>query len=295
MSELILEAKGLNKYYGSQKALDNFSVRFEKNKIYGLLGRNGAGKTTFLNIITSRIFANSGTVTAFGQNVVENAAVLPKICYISEKNLFMKKIRIRDTLRFAGEFFENFDAVYADKLCEKFELNKNKRYNALSRGYESILRIVVGLASHAPLTIFDEPVLGLDAAVRDDFYRELIENFAANPRTFIISTHLIEESADIFDEAVIIKDGQLIEQTSTELLKENAFYISGKSDAVDSAVSGLHVIHSEMVANVKICTVYQKLEPEKLRQFASAGLDVSPVPIQKLFIYLTEHNIGGAF
>jgi ABC-2 type transport system ATP-binding protein len=294
MSEAILETNSLTKSYGHAKALDNFTVKFEKDKIYGLLGRNGAGKTTLLNIITSRIFADSGTVTAFSQNAVENAVVLPNICYMPEKDMFMHKMKVRDTLKFASEFFANFDAKYADMLCEKFSLDKGKKYNALSRGYESVLRIVIGLASRAPLTIFDEPVLGLDAAVRDDFYKELIDDFTKSPRTFIISTHLIEESADIFEEAVIIKNGCLIEQAPCEALRENAHYVSGKPDAVDTAVAGLNVIHSEMVASVKISAVYGGLTPLKLRQFETAGLDISPVPVQKLFIYLTQQNTRGA-
>jgi ABC-2 type transport system ATP-binding protein len=292
MSELLLETQNLTKSYGNLKALNDFSVKFEENKIYGLLGRNGAGKTTLLNLITSRIFADSGRITAFGENVVENAHVLPHICYMPEKNMFMKKMRVKNTLKFAAEFFENFDTAYADSLCQKFELDKGKRYDQLSRGYESILRIVIGLAARAPLTIFDEPVLGLDAAVRDVFYRELLDDYGTHPRTFIISTHLIEESADIFEEAVIIKSGHLISQSTVEKLKDSAHYISGKSDLVDNAVAGLHVIHSESVANVKICTVYQHLDEAELSRFHTCGLDVSPVPVQKLFIYLTNQDQG---
>ena len=293
MSEVILETKNLSKSYGRTRALDDFSMKFEKDKIYGLLGRNGAGKTTLLNLITSRIFADGGKVTAFGENVVENARVLPRICYMPEKNMFMKKMKVKTTLKFAGEFYENFDLIYADSLCKKFELDISKKYSALSRGYESILRIVIGLASRAEITIFDEPVLGLDAAVRDIFYRELIDDYSAHPRTFIISTHLIEESADIFEEAVIIKNGRLISQTTVEELKDCAHYISGKSDVVDNAVTGLNVIHSESVASVKICTVYQRLYEVELSRIRALGLDISPVPVQKLFIYLTNQDQGG--
>jgi ABC-type multidrug transport system, ATPase component len=289
MSEAVLETNGLTKSYGRTKALDNFTVKFEKNRIYGLLGRNGAGKTTLLNIMTSRIFTDSGTVTAFGQNAFENAAILPSICYMPEKDLFAHKMQVRDMLYFAGEFFPNFDKAYAGKLCKLFALDASKRYNALSRGYESILRIVIGLAARAPITIFDEPVLGLDAAVRDDFYKELIDDFSKNPRTFVISTHLIEESADIFEQAIMIKNGRLIEQAPCDTLRENARYVTGKADAVDAAVEGLRVIHTEIVANMKICAVYGGLTQERLRRLTQSGLEISSVPVQKLFIYLTQN------
>jgi len=290
VSEFILETKALNKSYGDVKAVRDFTVGLERNKIYGLLGRNGAGKTTFLNIISSRIFADSGEVRLFGYNAVENQEALAKICYMPEKDLFIETARVSRILKDAAIFYDNFDMEYAQRLCKKFDLSTGKKYKALSRGYESIIRIVIGLASRAPLTIFDEPVLGLDAAVRDLFYRELIADYESNPRTYIISTHLIEESADVFEEALIIKDGMLVEKLPVDELKEMARYVSGKASVVDDAVSGMNIVHSEMVGNVKICAVFERLTDEKLRMLASGGADVSPVPVQKLFIYLTEQN-----
>ncbi len=288
MSEMILETKMLQKSYGSVKALKDFTVRLDSNKIYGLLGRNGAGKTTFLNLITSRIFADSGEIMLFGQNAVENQEVLPKVCYMPEKNLFIPSMRVNQIIRSAAEFYENFDLEYANLLCSKFGLEKKKKYKALSRGFESVLRVVIGLAARTPLTIFDEPVLGLDAAVRDLFYKELIEDYMEHPRTFIVSTHLIEESADIFEEALIIKEGVLVEHLSVEELKERARYISGKASSVDAAIAGLKVLHSEMVGNVKVCAVFEHFTDEIYKKMESFEVDISPIPVQKLFIYLTN-------
>jgi ABC-2 type transport system ATP-binding protein len=288
MADIILETKDLTKHYGLVTALDSFSVGIEKNKIYGLLGRNGAGKTTFLNIIACHIFADKGEVRMFGQDVVENQELLPQICYLPEKNLFIEKMRVSEILRTAALFFESFDMEYAQRLCEKFTLDKRKKYKELSRGYESILRIVIGLASRAPLTMFDEPVLGLDAAVRDVFYRELLDDYIKNPRTFIISTHLIEESADVFEFVLIIKDGVLTQNLPVDELKETARYISGKVSVVDEAITGLKVLHSETVGNIKICAVYDTSMGEKLKGLTAYDVDISAIPMQKLFIYLTE-------
>lgn len=294
MNEYLLAADRVRKSYGKVCALDDVSIKFKADTIYGLLGRNGAGKTTLLNCLTSRIFADRGTVTAFGENAVENPRVLPRICYMPEKNLFMRNMRVRDTLRFAGGFFPSYDEEYASRLCETFELDVKKRYQALSRGYESILRIVIGLASRARVTIFDEPVLGLDAAVRDIFYREMIKDYTAHPRTFIISTHLIEESADVFEEVAIIKGGRLIEQANVEELKERALYISGRSDLVQEAASGLNVIHSETIAGSRTAAVYQPLDENLLDGMRAKGLELSPIPVQKLFIYLTNPDERGS-
>jgi ABC-2 type transport system ATP-binding protein len=293
MADTVLETIGLTKSYGALKAVNNFSIKLDSNKIYGLLGRNGAGKTTFLDLIASRIFADRGEIKLFGQNAVENQELLPKLCYMPEKNLFITTMRVREIIESAAGFYDSFDRKYADQLCIKFALDKKKKYKTLSRGYESILRIVIGLASRAAVTIFDEPVLGLDAAVRDLFYRELLEDYTANPRTFVISTHLIEESADIFEEALIVKEGVLVEHLAVEELKEKARYVSGKAAVVDAAVAGLKVIYSEMVGSVKICGVYEQFTDEKLKKLSGYEVDTSPIPVQKLFIYLTTASKEG--
>jgi ABC-2 type transport system ATP-binding protein len=288
MSDFTLEAKELSKRYGGVEALKGFSINLKGNKIYGLFGRNGAGKTTFLDIITSRIFADSGEVSLFGKNAVENQDVLSNTCYMPEKNLFITSMRVSEILKSAAVFYDKFDMGYAESLAEKFGLNLKKKYKALSKGYESILRIVIGLASRASLTIFDEPVLGLDAAARDMFYRELIDDYTANPRAFIISTHLVEESAEIFEEAIIIKEGELVAHMEVYKLKDKARYVSGRASEVDQAVAGLKVVHSETVGNIKVCMVFDDLDEERLEKMRSHGVDISPVSVQKIFIHLTE-------
>ena len=290
MSDFTLEAIKLSKRYGSVDALKDFSINLKDNKIFGLFGRNGAGKTTFLDIITSRIFADGGEVSLFGKNAVESQDVLSNTCYMPEKNLFIASMRVSEILKSAAVFYDKFDMSYAENLAEKFGLNLKKKYKALSKGYESILRIVIGLASRASLTIFDEPVLGLDAAARDMFYRELIDDYTANPRTFIISTHLVEESAEIFEEAIILKEGELVVHMAVDELKDKARYVSGKATVVDQAVSGLKVVHSEIVGNIKVCMVFDDLDEERLEKLRSHGVDISPVSVQKIFIHLTENG-----
>ncbi|MFT9077452.1 ABC transporter ATP-binding protein [Ethanoligenens sp.] len=288
MVNTVLQAEGLCKQYGKTQALSDFSVALEPNKIYGLLGRNGAGKTTFLNIITSRIFADAGSVAAFGEDAVENQQILPRICYMAEKNLFVEKMTVRELLRFAALFYPRFDRAYAAALCKRFDLNIKNRYRALSRGYESILRIVIGLASRAELTIFDEPTLGLDAAARDQFYQEIIGDFSEHPRTFLLSTHLIEESAGIFEEVIMVKQGRLMEQTQVDALRQRACYLTGRADAVEKAAQGLRTLHTEDIAGLRICAVYGDISEEQKIRWRQDGLEVSPVPVQKLFIYLTD-------
>ena len=138
--------------------------------------------------------------------------------------------------------------------------------------------------STSSVTIFDEPVLGLDAVARDRFYSELIEEFSRNPRTFIISTHLIEESADLFNEAIILKKGTVIRKAPVEDLLAGAFYVSGNAAMVNAFIKNRKVLGSKTVNELKTAVI--EGDTKSLKQIK--GLTFSPLTIQKLFIHLTD-------
>jgi ABC-2 type transport system ATP-binding protein len=286
----ILTTRDLSKSYGSVRALDHISFELEEGKIYGLLGRNGAGKSTLLNLISSRIYTHEGQIELFGQKGVDNQQALARISHMPEKELFPLTMRVRDTLAIAATFYPDFDRAFASELCKVFRLDPRKRYKALSKGYESILRIVIGLAARSEITIFDEPVLGLDAAMRDQFYQILVKDYSEHPRTFILSTHLIDESADIFEDVLILKEGKLIVFESAEELRRNAFQLAGRADVLDRFVleQKLAVLNREGIGNLASVAIRGQLGAEQRRLAAESGLDLAAVSLQKLFIYLTE-------
>ncbi len=288
----VLETSNLSKNYGSVQALNQVNLQLEAGKIYGLLGRNGAGKTTLLNLLTSRIYSPVGSFSLFGEPGVDNAAALARICYMPEKNLFPVNMRVNEILRVAEQFYPNYDRACADALCRQFHLDPRKKYKALSRGYESILRIVIGLASRAEITIFDEPVLGLDAAVRDQFYQTLIRDYSDSPRTFILSTHLIDESADIFEDVIILKDGQVIACEPSEQLRLSALHLSGRAEAAEAFIreQQVKVLNREAIGQLASYAIHGPLTREQRDLAIGAGLDLAPVSLQKLFIYMTESD-----
>ncbi len=286
----IITVKNLTKSYGQTRAVDNLSFEMVPGKIYGLFGRNGAGKTTLINLLTSRIYASQGDIMLFGEPGIDNQAALSRICCMPDKNLFPPGLKVGKILRIAADFYPTFDMSCAASLSREFDLNWNNSYKSLSRGYESILRIIIGLASRCELTIFDEPVLGLDAAGRDLFYQDLIKEYSSAPRTFILSTHLIDESADIFEEALIIKDGKLVVFDQVEKLKKQATVISGHKDDVDAftAKHRLQIFSAESLGRLAAVTAGGLLSDDVIRQGFQEGLDFSPVSLQKLFIHLTQ-------
>jgi len=202
MSSLRIE--GVSKSYGSTRALNDVNLTFEANKIYGLLGRNGAGKTTLLNIINNRVFADGGRVSFDDEDVRENERIQSKFYFVGEKMLFPDSMKVNKAIKWTAEFYSSFDKDYAFKLADLFELPLKKKINSLSTGYKSIFKNILALSVNTPFVFLDEPVLGLDANHRELFYKMLIQKYSDNPAAFIISTHLIEEVANIIEDVVII-------------------------------------------------------------------------------------------
>ncbi len=284
----LIEFQNVSKNYGQVQALTQVSLNLEANKIYGLLGRNGAGKTTMLNILTNKIFPTVGQVLLNGENVTENDNAQTQMFYMSEMNLYPEGMRVGQAFRWTKEFYPNFATDYAHSLAQKFGLSTKKKVKALSTGYNSIFKLIITLATNAPIIIFDEPILGLDANHRDLFYKELLAKYNETPQTVIISTHLIDEVADILEEAIIIKSGDIILQQPVEQMLQSAYTVSGEESKVDEFAADKKVIHQEMLGRFKSATIYGECHSEERELATSLNLDITSAPLQKLFIYLTN-------
>jgi len=203
-----IEVQGVTMRFGGVTALREVNLSLEGQKIVGLLGRNGAGKTTLLSLMTNRLFPSEGQVLLDGENVRENDAALSKIFYMGEKNPYLDTTTVAQLFRYTASFYPGFHADKAAALAERFELDVKKKLKNLSTGYLTIAKLVTALATDVPYLLFDEPVLGLDANHRELFYRMLVEDYSERPRTIVLSTHLIEEIADIIEQVVILKEAQ---------------------------------------------------------------------------------------
>ena len=280
-----IEVKQLTKKYGEVMALNNVSLTVGEEKIYGLLGRNGAGKTTLLNLMTNKIFPTEGQIFVDGEPIQENGAALSKIFYMSEQNLYPPSARVMNIFKWTGEFYRGFDLNYALNLAERFELNTRKKMKELSTGYASIFKAILTLASGAEILLFDEPVLGLDAIHREMLYKEILTNYIEQPKTIILSTHLIDEIADILEEVMIIKKGKLIIRQNTEELLASAYTVSGEVAKVDQYTRDRTCVGEETLHNTKSVIV---LNGERDDLARSLGLTLGKVELQKLFVGLTR-------
>jgi|AGTN01.2.fsa_nt_gi ABC-type multidrug transport system, ATPase component len=282
-----IDVKNVTKQYGSTTALRDVTTRFEGGCIYGLLGRNGAGKTTLLNLITNKVFPTGGEITIDGASVYENDAALSKVYCMTEKGFYPNSMTVKEIFRWTREFYPGMDTEYAYRLADLFALNIKKKEKTLSTGYMSIYKIIIALSCNAPILLLDEPVLGLDANFRDLFYRELIKNYTENPRTIVVSTHLIEEAAEVFEKVVIIKEGRIIMQDNVQNVLSRGYTVTGPQRLVDDFIQGRNVLGADLLGGIKSAYLLDALPQEGAPQ----GVEISKMRLQSLFIHLT--NAGG--
>lgn len=282
-----LHCENIVKTYSGKAVLQNVTLDLQPGKIYGLIGRNGAGKTTLLSILAAQNPATGGSVTLDGEEVWERRKSLEKICFSRELNANAESglaaMKCKEYLRIASTYYESWDRALEERLVKLFDLNLKKKFGKMNKGMLSMITIIVALCSKAPYTFLDEPVAGLDVVARERFYKLLLEEYAASGRTFVVSTHIIEEAADVLEEVIILHEGKVILEADTQAFVDSAVHVSGKIEEVDAAVAGLDVHHPETVGRSKGVTVFLK-PGEKIDE--TRDVSVQPVSLQRAFVAL---------
>jgi ABC-2 type transport system ATP-binding protein len=279
-----LQINNISKNFKTVKALDDLSIEFETGKIYALLGRNGAGKSTLMNIITNRLFPSSGTICIDGENIYNNDDLMSRVFLMGDDDFF-GGISCLAAFKMAKTFDQNFNYDYALELAKDFELNLKTDINKLSTGYSSIFKVILAFCSSANFVLFDEPVLGLDAPHRDLFYKLLIATFLEKEKDvcYIVSTHLIDEIANLAQDAIIINDGKLVSTGAVEELSKSVIEVVGPKDLVDKAI-----INSKLLGSNKIGKVYSAYVSGTVDEVE--GVTVKKVDLQRMFIEITKGN-----
>lgn len=279
--------------YRDTDALADVDLDLEAGKIYGLLGRNGAGKTSLLSLIAAFRKPTAGEVLVDGEPVWENAPIVSRIALIREGGDFDDTETVKATIE-TGQIRPAFDTEYALRLADRFELPLKKRIRELSRGKRSILAAICGLAARAELTMFDEVHLGMDAPTRDAFYKELLAEYMDRPHTVVLSTHLIDEVANYLESVVIVDRGRILRHEEVEVFQNMGATLTGPAAAVDELAAGHEVLAEQQLGGTKSITVAAAVDPGTRERAAAAGIEIGPVGLQELFIHLTEPNRNGA-
>lgn len=286
MNNKKLICRGITKKYGKKEVLQKVDLELEPGKIYGLIGRNGAGKTTLLSIMSAQNPTTRGEVLLGDVPVWENQEALKHIYFSREINpnsTVYSGLKVKEHLKIAAAYLPNWDQELADRLVTLFHLDKKKRISKLSKGMASMLTIVTALASKAEFTFLDEPVAGLDVVAREQFYRLLVEEFTESGRTFVVSTHIIEEASDVLEEVIFLHEGEVLLKENTQELLEHCVYVSGKTEAVEEAVKGKE-IHARQILGRSQGVMVRLKEEEQI--LPDGQITLQHMNLQKIFVSL---------
>ncbi|MGX7678681.1 ABC transporter ATP-binding protein [Jatrophihabitans sp. DSM 45814] len=287
----MISVTGLTRRYRDHLALDDVTVDINGPCITGLLGRNGAGKSTLMRIIANQEFASAGSVQVLGASPVENDAILRRMVLVREDQDF-PDFKVHHALRAASWFHPNWNADLADTLLHDFELPTNRAIKKLSRGMRSALGIVIGLAAQAEITLFDEPYAGLDAVARQLFYDRLLSSYADHPSTIILSTHLIDEVADLLEQVVMIDHGRIVLDASADEVRGSATTVSGPVAAVEQFVAGRLTWDRRRIASQESVVVAGVLEDVDWVRARELHLNLESLSLQQVMIHAAG-PVGG--
>ena len=213
----LVKCTNLTKKFDNKIVLDNINLTIKPNKIIGLLGKNGTGKTTLIKLINDLLTPTSGEILINGKKPGPESKEI--ISYLPERTYLDKSMTIKETLTFFSEFYQNFNIEKAKNLLKDLDLNEEQKLSKMSKGMLEKLTLILVMSRKAKLYILDEPLGGVDPATREYILNTILTNFNENA-SIIISTHLIEDIEKILDEVIFIDKGKIILNSPTDKLRE---------------------------------------------------------------------------
>ena len=218
----LIEYRNLIKLYKNFPALNGINLDIPAGRIVGLLGPNGSGKTTLIKLTVGLLTPTAGTIringTEPGPKTKEIVAYLPERSYMSEW------MTVRAFMDYFADFYADFDKAKASEMLQRLGIDADRVLKSLSKGTKEKVQLVLVMSRAAQVYLLDEPIAGVDPAARDYILNTIIRNYSENA-SVLISTHLISDIENVLDDAVFIRDGQVILADSADNMRER----SGKS------------------------------------------------------------------
>jgi len=293
MAEIVLETKGLTKYYGSTAALDHLDLQVPRGCICGFLGRNGAGKTTAIKMMLGLLRPTAGSARLLGcDSAALTPAIRQRIGYVTEGHRLFRWMSIARLERFQRAFFpKQWDDRFFGDMIEYFELSKKQKIKHLSNGQRAQVSLALALAPNPELLIMDDPTLGLDAAIRRQFLEGMIELITRQGRTVLFSSHILADVERVADRVVVIDRGRLRADCPLEKfrasIKKVILHFDDSAPAEVKLEGLLHCRHSERQLELTLVGVGDAEVADWARQAGAKHHEVVEMNLEDQFIEFT--------
>ncbi|MEG0308791.1 MAG: ABC transporter ATP-binding protein [Clostridium sp.] len=288
-----IEANNLMKSYKSKIALSDISVKLNSNELIGLIGSNGSGKTTFMKLCAGLLEKTQGELTVLGGAPMDNLNVLENIVYCYPNMPHDRNLSLLKITEYYKIMYPTFDFQFASKLLKHFDFNTKYKYDSLSQGMKSLFNFICGISTRASLTMFDEPILGMDVKVRKSVYDILLRDYIEHPRTIIISSHILSELENLLSELLIINDGTLVLYKDMDSIKESAYRVDGSSADLKEFFKNKNVLHENLSDFSAFGIIEEAITSSMEAEAKSRNLKISRIRPEELYVYLTGNNYEG--
>lgn len=289
----VITCTNVTKTYRSYKALENLNFSIEENTLTGIIGRNGVGKTTLMKMIAGFTEVTTGELDVFSEKPFNNLFVASNVIMIDDELTFPSGMTLEDIFKECQRFYPRWDDALAKRLLQYFRLHLKSKPYILSKGKKSIFYAIIGLAARSPLTIFDEPTNGMDAAVRKDFYRALLKDYIAHPRTILLSSHHMEEIENLLEDVLLIHNRSVLFHGSMTELQEKCITLMGSEDKLVDYIHSTDVIALQRTAPYVTITMNNRLNEQELETLRENRVRVTTVSANDAYVALTKQSKGG--
>lgn len=246
-----IKTENLTKYYGKARGIENLNLCVEEGEFFGFIGPNGAGKSTTIRTLLGLIQPSSGRAEIFGRAIDtgKKTEILKDIGYLPSESMFYAGMRVKDILKLSADLHKKNCKAEADILCERLQLDVQKKVEELSFGNRKKVGIVCALQHNPRLLILDEPTSGLDPLMQREFF-EILQERNQKGATIFLSSHILSEVQRNCQRAAIIREGKIIACDSVETLaRTNAKRVSIHGDA---SIRNLNIGSLEGVRDIRI-------------------------------------------
>ena len=293
MAEIVLETKGLTKYYGARPALDHLDLRLPRGCICGFLGRNGAGKTTAIKMILGLLDPTAGSASLLGcDSTALTPAIRQRIGYVAEGHRLFRWMTIGRLEKFQKAFFpKQWDGRFFADMIEYFELSKKQKIKHLSNGQRAQVSLALALAPNPELLIMDDPTLGLDAVIRRQFLEGMIELITRQGRTVLFSSHILADVERVADRIIVVDKGVLRADCSLEQFRASirkvVLYFDDSVPADVELEGLLHCRRSERQLELTLVGVDEAEVAAWAKQAGTERFDFVEMNLEDQFIEFT--------
>ncbi len=285
MSDLVIETHSLRKQYGPTNAVDGLEMHVPRGSVYGFLGRNGAGKTTTIRLLAGLVQPSAGHARILDLDPrTDRIAVLERTSFVIDKTL-LPSMTGNDLVRFNRGFFPRWSDALACKYTDALEIPMKQKFRKLSSGNQTKLCLLLALSQGAELLVLDEPTAGLDPIVTDQLLRIIIDDFAGEGRTLLLSSHHLSEVERVADWIGIIDHGKLLLEAQLDDVRANFRRVRVVGENLGLPVRS-EVLQARTGEGTTEYILRGKAEAfsASLRNQGATVLDVSPMNLQEIFL-----------